>query len=244
MASHRDIAARYRYGATRQLPRTAAKYFLPDVSASAPPWRIYPRMTHRWILKHLMQLPREVPKTPAAHALALKLVTQMDLLRLKSIARLHARGLPPEVGWTDLLQEAFARVLDGSRKPPHGLPMVAFLAGVMRSIRAEYFRRARRVAARLPHMLAELELTGEADFEAGDPTRDPERSLSAMQELAEIERLFSDDPRARQIIEGLSEGWTPEQIRARYDMSKTEYDSTRKRMRRTLLKEGLRMGRP
>lgn len=47
-------------------------------------------------------------KTPAAQALALKLVTQSDLLRLKVIARLHARGLPPEVGWTDLLQEAFA----------------------------------------------------------------------------------------------------------------------------------------
>ena len=29
------------------------------------------------------------------------------------------------------------RVLDGSRKPPPGLSMVAFLAGVMRSIKAE-----------------------------------------------------------------------------------------------------------
>lgn len=213
-----------------------------DLSALAPPWRIYPKMANRWILKHLMQLPREVPRTPAAHARALKLVTQMDLLRLKSIARLHARGLPPEVGWTDLLQEAFARVLDGSRKSPEGLPMVAFLAGVMRSIRAGYFRHARRAAARLPQMLAELDLAGDPDIEAGDPTPDPERSLAAMQELAEIDRLFTDDPRARQIIEGLFEGWSPEQIRARFDMSKTEYDSTRRRMRRALLREGLRVG--
>jgi len=183
-----------------------------------------------------------VPRTPAAHALALKLVTEMDLLRLKSVARLHARGLPPEVGWTDLLQEAFARVLDGSRKPPEGLSMVAFLAGVMRSIRAQYCRRARRAAARLPQMLAELDLTGAEDAEPGDPTPDPERSLIAMQQLAEIHRLFVDDPRALQVIEGLFEGWSPEQIRARYDMSKTEYDSTRRRMRRTLLKEGLRWG--
>jgi len=200
-------------------------------------------MTHRWILKHLMQLPPEVPRTPAAHALALNLVTKMDLLRLKSVARLYARGLPPEVGWTDLLQEAFARVLDGSRKPPEGLPMVAFLAGVMRSLRAEYFRRARRAAARLPQMLAELELAGDPGIEAGDRTLDPERSLSTLQQLAEIERLFAHDPRALQIIEGLSEGWSPEQIRVRFDMSKTDYDTTRRRMRRTLLKEGLRMGR-
>lgn len=199
-------------------------------------------MTNRWVLEHLMQLPREVPKTPAAHALALKLVTEMDLLRLKSVARLHARGLPPEVGWTDLLQEAFARVLDGSRKSPEGLPMVAFLAGVMRSIRAEYCRRARRVAARLPQMLAELDLTGGQDAEPGDPTPDPERSLIAMQQLAEIQRLFTADPRALQIIEGLFEGWSPEQIRARYDMPRTEYDSTRRRMRRALLREGLRWG--
>jgi hypothetical protein len=40
-------------------------------------------MANRWILKHLMQLPPEVPRTPAAHALALKLVTQMDLLRFE-----------------------------------------------------------------------------------------------------------------------------------------------------------------
>jgi len=89
-------------------------------------------------------------KTPAARALALALVTEIDLLRLKVIARLHARGLPPEFDWTDLLQEAFARVLDGSRPPPEGVPKVAFLAGVMRSIKAEYWKRAQRQARQLP----------------------------------------------------------------------------------------------
>lgn len=189
----------------------------------------------------MIQAPPEMRSTPAAQALTLKLVTAMDLLRLKAVARLHSRGLPPEVGWSDLLQEAFARVLDGSRKCPQGLGMVTFLAGVMRSLRAEYFRRARRVAARLPQMLAELDLSGPED-EASDPASDLERSLIAMQQLAEIDRLFADDSRALQIIEGLFDGWSPEQIRVRYDMSKTEYDSTRKRMRRVFLREGLRWG--
>jgi RNA polymerase sigma-70 factor (ECF subfamily) len=63
-----------------------------------------------------------------------------------------------------------------------------------------------------------------------------------MQLLAEIYRLFAEDPRALGIIEGLFEGLSPEQICTRYDMSKTDYDSTRKRMRRALLKEGLRWG--
>lgn len=104
-------------------------------------------------------------------------------------------------------------MLGGSIKSPEGLPMVAFLAGVMRSIRAEYFRRARRTAARLPQMLAELELTGDPDIEVGDPTPDPERSLSAMQQLAEIQRLFTADPRAadhrgsvRRLVAGAASG--------------------------------------
>jgi DNA-directed RNA polymerase specialized sigma24 family protein len=199
-------------------------------------------MRTRCYLEQIMKVPQDLPKTPAAQALAQKLVTELDLLRLKAIARLHARGLPPEVGWSDLLQEAFARVLDGSRKCPEGVPMVAFLAGVMRSIRTEHCRRARRIAVRLPQMLVELDLSGGPEAEAGDPMPDPERSLIALQQLGEIERLFADDPRALQIIEGLFEGWSPEQFRARFDMPKTEYDSTRKRMRRVLLREGLRWG--
>lgn len=191
----------------------------------------------------MMQVPRDLPKSPAARALAQKLVTEIDLLRLKAIARLHARGLPPEVGWADLLQEAFARVLEGSRKCPEGVPMVAFLAGVMRSIRTEHFRRARRVTARL-QLLTQLDLAGDPDAEAGDPAPDPERHLIALEQLAGIERLFADDPRALQIIEGLFEGGSPEQIRATFEMSKTEYDSTRRRMRRALLREGLRLGWP
>jgi len=198
-------------------------------------------MSSRWSLKQIFQVPQAVPKTPAAQALELKLVTPMDLLRLKAVARLYARGLPPEVGWTDLLQEAFTRVLDGSRKCPDGLPAVVFLAGVMRSIRTEHCRRARVTAARSPYLLADFDPAGAAG-EPGDPRPDPERSLMAMQQLSGIYHLFADDPRAQQIMEGLFEGWTPEEIRARYDMSKTDYDSTRRRMRRVLLREGLKWG--
>lgn len=199
-------------------------------------------MSKRRNLTQAMQIPRELPPTPAAQALALNLVTAMDLLRLKSVARLHARGLPPEVGWADLLQEAFARILDGSRKCPEGLPLITFLAGVMRSIREEHCRRARKRAARLPQILVELNLSHDPQSEAGDPAPDPERSLIALQLLAAICRLFIEDRPALRIIEGLFEGLEPEQIRAKYDMSKTDYDSTRKRMRRALLKVGLRWG--
>src|SRR5215469_5167719 len=125
-----------------------SRYFLAAVvRTNAAAAHITVMMSNRRHLIRMTSASPTMPKTPAAQALALKLVTEMDLLRLKAVARLYARGLPPEVGWTDLLQEAFARVLDGSRKCPEGLPMLAFLAGVMRSIRTEHCRRARRVGA-------------------------------------------------------------------------------------------------
>jgi DNA-directed RNA polymerase specialized sigma24 family protein len=177
-------------------------------------------------------------KTPAARALALDLVTGMDLLRLKVLARLHARGLPPEIDWSDLLQEAISRVLDGSRPKPQGVPIVAFLSGVMRSIKAEHWRRARRKARQLPKLLVDM------DPDAGTEAFNPERRLTAIQQLAAINQLFADDRQARQVIGGLHEGHTPEEICARHDMTKTDYNSTRKRMRRILLREGLRGPQP
>jgi RNA polymerase sigma-70 factor (ECF subfamily) len=159
----------------------------------------------------------------AETALALKLVTESDLLRLKSIARVHARGLPPDVSWDDLLQEAFARVMSGSRKKPPGVCMVAFLSGVMRSLRTEHWRRV------------QLEL----QVEPRDAAPDPERALMAWQEMQRIGRLFADDPVALQIIMGLAEGLSPEEIRNMSGIARTEYDSARRRMRRALLREGL-----
>jgi DNA-directed RNA polymerase specialized sigma24 family protein len=174
---------------------------------------------------------------PSHTALALNLVTEMDLLRLKSIARLHARGLPPDVSWDDLLQEAITRVLTGKRLRPEAVGMVAFLGGVMRSLRADHIRRAQHGGSRNdPHWISQ---DGDLEREVLDPTADPERALIAAQALDKIRRLFADDLLALQIIDGLAEGLAAEQIRARHGLTRTEYDSARKRMRRCLIREGL-----
>ena len=78
---------------------------------------------------------------PAQAALALNLVSEMDFLRLKAVARLYARGLPPDVDWDDLLQEAFTRVLVGARIKPSQKGSAAF-AGLKFPAKArfsEYF---------------------------------------------------------------------------------------------------------
>jgi DNA-directed RNA polymerase specialized sigma24 family protein len=176
---------------------------------------------------------------PAETALALKLVTETDLLRLKAIARLHARGLPADVSWDDLLQEAFARVISGSRRKPQGVTMVVFLSGVMRSLRSEHWRRA-QLESRDSYALRRLrDSEASQELEPADPTPDPERSMIAWQEMARINRLFADDPVALQIVLGLAEGLSADEIRKMSGISKTDYDSARRRMRRALLREGL-----
>jgi DNA-directed RNA polymerase specialized sigma24 family protein len=179
---------------------------------------------------------------PASRALAMKLVSDCDLLRLKVIARLHGRSLPPDVSWADLLQEAIARVLDGSRAIPPEVPAVAFLAGVMRSIKAEHWRRRRRASEQQPVLANDYQLMAPQSAEACDPQPDPERWLIAAQQLQAIGTLFAQDPVALQIISGLGDGLTAEEIRQALGMSKTDYDSARKRMRRALIRAGLTMG--
>jgi RNA polymerase sigma-70 factor (ECF subfamily) len=179
---------------------------------------------------------------PAARALAMELVTDCDLLRLKVIARLHGRSLPPDISWADLLQEAFARVLDGSRAIPPDVPAVAFLAGVMRSIKAEHWRRRRRATGQQPVLASDYQVVAPETAEACDPQPDPERWLIAAQQLEAVGALFAQDPAALQIIAGLGDGLTAEEIRRALGMSRTDYDSARRRMRRALIRAGLTMG--
>jgi DNA-directed RNA polymerase specialized sigma24 family protein len=190
----------------------------------------------------MRQMPRIVDTRvlrPAETVLALDLIGQMDLLRLKTIARLYARGLPPDVTWDDLLQEAFTRVITGSRVQPQGVTMVVFIAGIMRSLKAEHWRRTLNRPGGDQVLQIDPVGNGSRDLELCDPAPGPEQSLSARQELAAIEQLFADDHVALKIIAGLGAGLTAEQIRVATKLSKTDYDSARRRMRRTLLREGL-----
>jgi RNA polymerase sigma-70 factor (ECF subfamily) len=75
---------------------------------------------------------------------ALAALSEEDLLRLRAIARLRARSLPGDMSWSDLLHEAVLRALTGARPWPPGVPLLAFLAGVMRSLCDEQWRRHRR----------------------------------------------------------------------------------------------------
>ena len=137
-----------------------------------------------------------------------------------------------------MLNEAIVRVLDGSRPWPPGVPLLAFLSGVMRSICDDHWRRLRREALTRRGDVADLAATAE------EPSPDPERTLAAAQALGEIDRLFAGDRPVLQIIAGLSEGLTAREICRVYEMTERDYDTARKRMRRALLRCGLTWGAP
>jgi DNA-directed RNA polymerase specialized sigma24 family protein len=180
----------------------------------------------------LLSIAARERNTPLERAVVTRLVEDMNLLRLKATARLLARGLAPEIYWWDLLQEAFARVLNGTRHRPPDVPIDVFMTGVMRSIRAEYWRRKSQLnAALLRHAIED---------ETNSAVPDPERTLLAQEELDEIGALFAADPVATRILTGLGDGLSAEEIRVKYGLSNTEYDSARKRIRRTLLRDGIR----
>jgi DNA-directed RNA polymerase specialized sigma24 family protein len=169
-----------------------------------------------------------VDHTTVDVARAIHALSDNDLVRLKALARLWSRGLPGGIGWADVLNEAIVRVLDGSRQWRPGVPLLAFLSGVMRSICDDHWRRARREFSR-----------DELDPQASEETPDPERTLAAAQALAEVNRLFASDPCALKIITGLAEGLDAREICRQYGLSEREYDTARKRMRRALLRCGL-----
>ena len=139
---------------------------------------------------------------------------------------LRARSLPHGTVWSDLLHEAVLRALTGARPWPPGVSLLAFLAGVMRSVCDEQWRRHRR-QDRLPI----LQGSGGAD--------DPERACAAAEALAAILRLFASDKAALKVITGLISGMAADHIRRHYGLTAEEYDTTRRRIRQTLLRHGL-----
>ncbi len=171
-------------------------------------------------------------------ARAIQTLSDADRLRLEALARLRAQSLPNGFAWTDLLHEAIRRALEGVRPWPPNVPIVAFLAGIMRSIWSEHWRRGRREA----DWLRIGDAGGGWDADTQEPN--PERVVAAAQALACVYRLFAHDGAVLQIIAGLSDGLTAEEIRGRCGMSELEYDTARKRMRRALLRLGLAWRQP
>jgi RNA polymerase sigma-70 factor (ECF subfamily) len=171
-------------------------------------------------------------KSKAEIVEAIRGLSDADWARLKKVAGYYAR---PVISAQDLLQEAFARALDGSRACPAHVDAVRFLAEAMRSIAdGEQEKAARRPA------LVSIEggRDGTAALDCPDPAPGVEdRIVQAEQDArmrADLLALFEDDPAAKDIVEGTMEGMTAEELRELTGLERTAYDSKRKLIRRRI----------
>jgi DNA-directed RNA polymerase specialized sigma24 family protein len=174
------------------------------------------------MLDALRSDPRDDTSTEAV-AHALDRLTPADLVRLKRLAQLRARAAPGEE-WEELLNEALLRALDGSRRWPPGVPLFAFLAGIMRSLVDGRAAARRRLAE---HALACQAAAGAAPAEA---------ALHARQCLAAINRFFAGDPDVLAVIAGLAGHHIGQAVKAAPGLPPRRHDAARKRLARAILR--------
>ena len=158
-----------------------------------------------------------------AVARALAALSSSDLLRLKRVAQLRARLLPG-LEWDELLNEAVLRALDGARRWPEGVPLLVFLAGIMRSLVDS------RAAER--RWLAERTLAG-VEVRVSAP---PEAQLHARQCLAAINRFFAGDPDVLVLIAALARQYLGGSEKSAPRLSQKRRDAARKRLARAILR--------
>jgi DNA-directed RNA polymerase specialized sigma24 family protein len=173
---------------------------------------------------------------PPTVAAALAALSDADLLRLKRFAELRSLRLPL-LNWSDLLNEAIARALDGSRQWPADVDFVVFMLQNIRSLASEQWRRIQRTPvtreADLPP--ADARSTERATIdEVGRNELNPQREVLAEWALRDVMRLFRTDPQASAILQGLAQGDTPADIQGRAGITPIQYASAQRRIRRAL----------
>ena len=186
---------------------------------------------------------RRETATKEEKAAALRRLSETDLLRLEQLARLRVIGLHA-VDWRDLLHEAIVRMLDGSRRWPCDVPLVVFLHQTMRSIASDHWRRLEKPVVIAASQIGADQETGEKVVNnTVDPASSPECRVSAAETLARIREMFRHDNDALRVIAGLATGLSPQEIQRDTGMNETQYASTRRRIRRRLVREFPERGR-
>jgi DNA-directed RNA polymerase specialized sigma24 family protein len=164
---------------------------------------------------------------------AIRALSTADRNRLRRAAIVFCRGRPIEP--EDLLQETFARAIDGSRKCPRNIDLVRFLTQAMRSIAFS----TTKVLSRQPEFRA-APLFGEEGlaFDPPDGRATAEQQAINDEDLAQMRRatvdLFQDDVAAQVLVEGMMEGMDGEELRATTGLSKVGFASKRRLVRRRL----------
>jgi len=149
---------------------------------------------------------------------AVRSLSAADTTALLKISRAYARTRRTRYDYQDLFHEAITRILEGKRNWPVGLPFVPFVSGVMRAIAWDW----------------RTEIYEAAFDEEGGASE--EGSVIAQIDTRKFLALFDDDPIARQIVIGIMDGARGEELWESSGLSKTDYESKRRKIRRRVEK--------
>jgi hypothetical protein len=188
--------------------------------------------------------PRQIPKENAAtleeiHQ-AIEALRPVDLLRLEKFARWRISGLGRASqgrNHEDFLNEALNATPAGSRRWNTSLPFVWHLLGVIRSLSSHWEERFDADEALLEAEVISTTSKGEEynPYQNAPSTGpDGERIMAAKQEVEAIERLFANDPLALEIRGGWRAQMTGLEIQEVLNITRTEYETAVRRMRRKI----------
>ncbi len=159
-------------------------------------------------------------------------LSNIDLLRLQKIANKYTGN--HELKADDLIQEAVCRILAGERKKwPVDLPILSFIAGIMKSI--AYDERRKRAPV-IRYDEDQLNSIKSEDAAIDEKLITEEEHKEVQEKFKVLEKYLSDDEEVLLVIMHLSEEHTPSQIMADEKWEKRQYDTIRRRMRRKINK--------
>jgi DNA-directed RNA polymerase specialized sigma24 family protein len=169
---------------------------------------------------------------------AIRAFTDAQWVRLRTVAekyaRKYARLCPLEAD--ELLQEAFCRALAEDRRCPAHVGPVRFLAEVIRSIADGEINKVENQIAVVPVM--QPGAVPESAVDPRDSRMSAEQSLTADEDAEAFRQtmlgLFPDDQQARDLLDGIMEGYEGEELRALTDLDEISFASKRRLIRRRI----------
>ncbi len=174
-----------------------------------------------------MKGPAPATKTETEIAEAVDGLESADWARLRLVAQSYARSYGGEA--KDLLQTAFLRALEGTRKCPVDVDVVRFLAEAMRSIAHAEVEKL-RLRAQFTLVAKDGEKLDEPEARARE--LNPEQAViaaeSCVQMRDEILKIFDNDLVAVTMVEGIMEGMRGEELRSTVDLDQKSFETKRK----------------
>lgn len=162
---------------------------------------------------------------------AVAALTMAELKKLGSLADFYAGALAARgagVSGNDLVQDAITRTFAGQRRWPTSVPFARYLMAAVRSIAHAAVKKLK---------CEPLTDVDPADEQLGEQLTakliaDASQQARVAAEVERVEQLFSDDERVRLIMEGLKDGMSGPEIQEWLTLSRTEYETAMKRLRR------------